>query len=224
MNINSQSLLRLLQLTSGVLPVGSYSYSEGLETLVHQEAITNCSSLQQWLTQALLYGSIRLEVAVLVRAYHATINNNLSKLTYWNQWLSATRETEELRLQSWQMGRSLAKLLLALEPNIKEIMRKSEVNFAIVFAVAAAYWKIELDMAVSGYLYSWASNLVTAGVKLIPLGQTQGQQLLSDLFPIIEVTTPEIINLQDHELRCCSWGLSLASMNHETLYTRLFRS
>lgn len=228
MNISfhPQSLLRLLQLSSGVLPVGSYSYSEGLETLVEQGMIVNCNDFQQWLNQAVSYGSIRIEAAILTRAYHAVMGNNSAKLIYWNRWLSATRETEELRRQSWQMGRSLLCLILALEPEIKTWMSglEKEVNFAVVFAVATAYWQIELNAAVSGYLYSWVNNLVTVGVKLIPLGQTEGQKLLSHLFPVVEKNVQEIINLPDEDLRCCSWGLSLASMTHETLYTRLFRS
>lgn len=228
MNIyfHPQSLFRLLQLTSGILPVGSYSYSEGLETLINENAIANSHDLQQWLTQGLSYGAIRVETAILIRAYQVIKGHNLAKLSYWNQWLSASRETEELRRQSWQMGRSLLSLLLALEPEIKPLWQEleMEVNFALVFGVAAAYWKIDLEATVRGYLYSWVNNLVTAGVKLVPLGQTEGQQLLSQLFPIIEKNAGEIIHLSDDDLRCCSWGLSFASMTHETLYSRLFRS
>jgi urease accessory protein len=97
-------------------------------------------------------------------------------------------------------------------------------NFAIGFGIAAASWQIEEEAAVLGYLYSWAANLASAGVKLIPLGQTAGQQLLLDLRSQISCTAREVLQLEDDDLGSCSWGLGLASMAHETQYTRLFRS
>ena len=106
-----QNLLYLLQLVSPALPVGAYSYSEGLETLVENNIIDDSQSLQHWLTQELRYGAIRLESAVMLRAYHAVEEQDLSALSYWNHWLSAARETEELRAQSQQMGGSLMRLL-----------------------------------------------------------------------------------------------------------------
>jgi urease accessory protein len=97
-------------------------------------------------------------------------------------------------------------------------------NFAIAFAVAAANWKIDRATSVLGYLQSWATNLVNAGVRLIPLGQTQGQQILLNLSAQLEQTHNQALELQDAQLACCSWGASIASMNHEILYSRLFRS
>lgn len=219
-------LLHLLQLTSPSLPVGAYSYSEGLETLVQQEAIADSTALQQWLAQELEYGAIRLETAVLVRACQAAEGGDWETVNYWNQWLSAARETEELRQQSWQMGQSLMRLLRQLQPNIAPILPDAGTpcNFAIAFAIAATCWQIDTQAAALGYLHSWASNLVTAAVKLIPLGQTQGQQVLFALYPTLEQAALASLNLANEEFSSCSWGLALASMNHETLYTRLFRS
>ena len=97
-------------------------------------------------------------------------------------------------------------------------------NYAIAFGVATHYWQISQDAAVLGYLQSWATNLVTAGIKLIPLGQTAGQRILMNLQTHIIDATAKILVLTDDELSSCSWGLSLASMAHETQYTRLFRS
>jgi urease accessory protein len=225
-NLLPQPLLHLLQLTSPSLPVGAYSYSEGLETLVHQGIIADSASLQQWLTQELEYGAIRLEVAVLVRICQATRDRDWKAVNYWNQWLSAARETEELRQQSWQMGQSLMRLLLQLQPDFASFFSETgtSCNFAISFGIAAACWQIDTQAAALGYLHSWASNLVTAGVKLIPLGQTQGQQVLFALYPTLEQAAVESLKLENEELSSCSWGLALASMNHETLYARLFRS
>lgn len=219
-------LLYLLQLASPALPVGAYSYSEGLETLVDAGTISTEQSLQHWLEQELTYGAIRLETAVMIRAYHAVQTEDIAALIYWNQWLSAARETEELRLSSWQMGRSLVKLLLALQPQVSPLVEALEpCNYAIAFGMAAATWNIKpLSSVVLAYLHSWTTNLVTAGVKLIPLGQTAGQRVMLNLFVNLDAASTEIITLEDDHLGSCGWGLALASMAHETQYTRLFRS
>ena len=224
-------ILELLQLASPALPLGAYSYSEGLETLVEQGIINDQKSLNSWLVQALNIGSIRLEAAIMLRAYQATIQQDLIKLEFWNQWLSATRETSELREQSWQMGQSLSRLLRELNtvkptPNLLESLQALEnpCNYSIVYGVAAASWQIDQNDALLGYLHSWATNLINAGVKLIPIGQTAGQKILLRLNPIILQTVAEILTLSDDNLVSCSWGLALASAAHETQYTRLFRS
>jgi urease accessory protein len=232
MHIDSQ-LLWLLQLSSSSLPVGAYSYSEGLETLVDYGKITCSGSLRQWLESELRYGTIRMEAAVMVRAYKAVEIGDLETLKYWNQWLSAARETEELRNSSQQMGRALTRLLVELEPEMKPIIEEigGACNYAmappavgIAFTVAAAFFGISLQATLLGYLHSWLVNLVTAGIKLIPLGQTTGQILIKDLQGLLSQTVEEAMKISDDDLGCCSWGLALASMQHETLYTRLFRS
>ncbi|BAY39902.1 urease accessory protein UreF [Nostoc sp. NIES-2111] len=224
--LTDSHFLHILQLASSALPVGAYSYSEGLETLVENGAVANQATLQQWLEGELRYGAIRLEAAVMVRAMQAATTGDIEALHYWNLWLSAARETQELRNSSWQMGRSLIQLLGKIQPQIQPFADAvgNPSNYAIAFGIAAAHWQIDISAALLGYLHSWATNLITAGVKLIPLGQTTGQELLLQLQPLISHTAIEIISLKDEEIACCSWGLSLASMQHETQYTRLFRS
>ncbi|WP_442949034.1 urease accessory protein UreF [Nostoc sp.] len=224
--LSDSHLLSILQLASPALPVGAYSYSEGLEMLVENGTIANQIHLKHWLKAELLYGAIRLEAAVMVRSQQAAKMGDVESLCRWNLWLSAARETEELRASSWQMGRSLIQLLGKLKPQIVPIANTvgNPCNYAIAFGIAVAHWQISIKAALLGYLHSWASNLITAGVKLIPLGQTAGQQLLLDLQPLLSAAALEILALEDDQLACCSWGLSLASMQHETQYTRLFRS
>ena len=231
---SSSSLLNLLQLASPALPVGAYSYSDGLETLVEAGMVNTQRRLGQWLEQELRYGAIRLETAVMIRAYQSVLSENVEQLGYWNAWLTATKETTELRAQSWQMGNSLMRLLLDLSPPLPSAATLSlqdlasavgtPCNYAIAFGLAAAYWQIDLTDSVCGYLHSWAANLINAGVKLIPLGQTAGQQLLLELSKDITRCTPELLALEDEQFSSCGWGLALASMAHETQYTRLFRS
>jgi urease accessory protein len=223
-----QQLLALLQLASPSLPLGAYSYSEGLETLVEQGKITNPEALFSWLKTELNYGNIRLETAVMLRSYQAFLECDIEKLIFWNHWLTASRESRELRQQSWQMGNSLMKLLLSLKshPNLMTIKEHLTIdcNYGIAFGIGAALWEIEAIWAVLGYLQSWASNLVSIGVKLIPLGQTAGQVVLSQLNEIIAIEAPKILGLENDDLMTCSLGLGLASLQHETLYSRLFRS
>jgi urease accessory protein len=224
--MDAAALLALLQLTSPALPVGAYSYSEGLETLVAQERIRSATDLQTWLAESLATGSIGLEVAILLRAHRAWSQNNSTHIADWNHWLSATRETAELQQQNWQMGRSLLKLLRDLYPQADWSLLDSgeQWNLAIAFALAAGLAGIDERTAALGYLQSWASNLVSAGVKLIPLGQTAGQQLMLQLTELIAATAERHLTLPDDQLYSCSWGLALASMAHETQYSRLFRS
>jgi urease accessory protein len=227
--------LRLLQLASSTLPVGAYTYSEGLEFLTEAGQINSAELLQDWIAQELTYGAIRFESGIMLRAYQSVLRNDETQLLAWNAWWSAARETEELRLQSWQMGRSLLQLFLSLEEpsattgidktwTALQTLLAQECNFAIAFGSVSAVWQIEPIDALLGYLQSWATNLIAAGIKLIPLGQTAGQQMLLNLQPTIERAAQQIEQLPDEALESCGWGLSLASMAHETQYSRLFRS
>lgn len=222
--LQAQALLSLLQLASPALPVGAFNYSEGLEALTAQERLRTAADLEHWLVQELRCGAVRLEGAIAIRAHHSI--HQPEQLRYWNQWLSAVRESEELRQQSWQMGRALVRLLQTLHPELNPILATAGApcNFAVAFGIAAAHRQIPATAMLLGYLHSWASNLVNAAVKLVPLGQTEGQTVLAALTPEITAATATIQQLSDEQLGCSGWGLTLAGMQHETLYTRLFRS
>jgi urease accessory protein len=230
----AQALLRLLQLTSPALPVGAYSYSEGLETLVEQRVIVTASDMLQWLTQELTYGLVVLDGAAVGLVHSAAQADLVTQSDFppgaiarLNQDLSALRDSEETRQQSWDMGRALVRMGTHLHPDLKPWFSAagSPCNFAVAFALVAVRWEIDAPSAVLGYLHSWAANLVTSAVKLIPLGQTVGQQMLLELYPMLEEACDRAIATQAlDELSLSSWGTSLATMQHEDLYTRLFRS
>ncbi|MBE9195589.1 urease accessory protein UreF [Synechocystis sp. LEGE 06083] len=217
--------------------MGAYNYSEGLEWLIERGNITNADTLGAWITQELGQGSIAVDTAIMARAHRLTgqlaktdvaPNPTVKNLSYWNQWLTATRESRELREQSLQMGGSLRKLLVDLDPAVQAwfepIPSTQPCNYAIAFGVGSAFWGIDLHQSGLGYLHSWANNLISAGIRLIPLGQTAGQKLLLHLTPTILDQWQRILSLGDDDLYSCSWGLALASMGHESQYTRLFRS
>jgi urease accessory protein len=223
---DTQPLLRLLQLVSPTLPVGAYSYSEGLETLVQQGHITTAEAVMHWLEQELQWGLIRLDVVAIKEVYSAIATANHDACRAVNRQLSALRDTEESRQQSWAMGRALNRMAVKLEPDLQPWMSALDApcNFAVSFALLATQWQIDLPTAVLGYLQSWATNLIAAAIKLVPLGQTAGQKLLMDLTPTLEATAAQCLETTFDEVALSSWGTSLAGMQHEVLYSRLFRS
>lgn len=223
----SLRLLRLLQLVSPSLPVGAYSYSEGLETLTQTGSIADRDTLQHWLRQELQVGAAQMEGAMVVRAYRALQGEDaMLGLRYWNQWYGAVRETEELRNQSLQMGRSMMKVLQGLDSSgdFDRLLLEERWHFPIAFAIAAVAWEIALPDALLGYFQSWSSNLIAAGIKLIPLGQTDGQRIGWAMQEPIAAAVLAVLALEDDDLGSCGWGVALASMQHEVLYSRLFRS
>jgi len=222
----TQALLRLLQLASSSLPVGAYSYSEGLESVVQAGTVDSAGTLRAWIEDGLEFGVARLEAAILGRVHDAWRRGDLEGVQAWDRWLGAARESEELRNQSLDMGRALLRLLRDLDPPLPDVatLFAAPCNFASAFGIAAAHWEIARGDAVAAYLQSWVANLVSAGVKLIPLGQTAGQQLLWDLQDAVASGAQTAEDIGDDDLGVGSWGLALAGMAHETQYSRLFRS
>lgn len=240
-NSDSWQLVRLLQLTSPALPVGAYSYSEGIEYLCSNGTIQTELDLCSWLKNEMSFGFITNEAAIAIRAHQAMMSADIASLNYWNNWLSATRESEEVRLASWQMGQSLMKLWWQLPdsqadqfairksiseflPTAKENAQGKGCNYAIAFGIVAASLGIDVSNTTVGYIYSWLSNLVSAAVRSVPFGQTTGQQVVFRLSTDILSSSQLALKRLDNELEWCGWGASLACANHETQYSRLFRS
>lgn len=221
---NNPSLPRLLQLVSPSLPIGAYSYSQGLEWAVECGWIGNRAQLQQWLND-LMQGSVQyLELPVLQRLMQAWKAANSEQLNYWNDFLLASRESHELRLEELQRGQSLKRVLLSLSPELEVQIPDAEISAHSLFALACNHWQIAEPEALSAWLWSWLENLTLAGVKLIPLGQTEGQQILFELADSIDELCRSAGQLKDEQIGSSSMALAIASSQHETQYTRLFRS
>ena len=201
-------LARLLQLVSPTLPVGAYSYSQGLEAAVEAGIVNDAATAEQWIADVLELSVARMELAVL--------RQQLDEPTQaTNDLFLASRETAELRAETRQMGESLAKLLgeLGVEVPI------SEPALPTAFACAARGWDIAPHDAAVGYLWSWLENQVLAAIKVVPLGQTAGQKILHKLGATLDALArrePQWTNLAP--------GLAFVSARHETQYSRLFRS
>ncbi len=212
----SYSLLRLLQLASPTLPVGAYSYSQGLEAAIDAGIVIDAASAEQWIGDVMDFSMSSMEAPLLFRMI-----NHASDVETLNALFLASRETAELRAETVQMGYSLNRLLpsLDVEPLVFE-----EPSFPAAFAAAVNAWQIDPQDALQAYLWSWLENQVMAAVKAVPLGQTDGQRMLLSIANRIPFAVNQAISLRDEDIGSFAPGLAMLSSNHETQYSRLFRS
>lgn len=219
------SLLRLLQLVSPGLPIGMYSYSQGMESAVQDDWINNANGTTDWLHGLLAEGLAYVDAPILARLYEAWSDSDTTVVEYWSSVLIAHRETAELRAEDKQTGQALARLLINLElPEAQAWLRRPDATLATLFSLAAARWQIGKAEAMTGYLWGWLENQVLSAVKLVPLGQVVGQQLLKSLSAQIPGLVQQALILTDDEIGGSCFGLALASSRHEMQYSRLFRS
>jgi len=222
------ALARLLQLASPALPVGAYSYSQGLESMVEAGVVRDAASAQDWIGDVLRFSVARLEAPLWCRLHDAWQAGDLAQVRELNDGFVATRETAELRAETLQMGYSLSRLCLDLgEFDAQALAGLSAVEgiaFPAAFTFAVVQWQIPARSALTAYLWSWLENQVMAVMKAVPLGQTDGQRLLAKL----ATRLPAIFDMAS-QAPCASWSnflprLAIASSQHETQYSRLFRS
>ncbi|MDX1655319.1 MAG: urease accessory UreF family protein [Candidatus Competibacteraceae bacterium] len=218
------ALLRLLQLSSPALPVGAYAYSQGLETAVERGWVSDPASTADWLQGLLEENLVQLDLPALARLLQAWSRDDRATVACWNHWLGACRETAELRAEDHHLGAALARLLTALGLQEARDWQRGPTCFATSFALAAVRWHIPLEQAALGYLWTWAEAQAGAAAKLVPLGQTQLQRLLSRLQPDLVAAAQRGLALDDQDLGASAPGLALGSCLHEIQYCRLFRS
>ena len=222
------SLVRLLQLASPALPIGAYSYSQGLEWAVESGQVHDAESAQNWIGDVLEWVVTRGEAAVVWRLLDAAARGDRRAFATWNAWFRASRETAELRAETEQTGGSLSRLLAdlgMLDVTAKEILPTlAPVTLPAAYALAARSFAVPVDAALTGYVWSWLENQVLAAIKLVPLGQVAGQRLLIALGDKIPGAAARAMTIADDDLSTFAPGLCLASARHETQYSRLFRS
>lgn len=206
------SLAKLLQLASPTLPVGAYSYSGGLEAAIESGAVKDAATAEQWIGDVLEFSVARMEAPLLFR---------MMKKQKCNEIFLASRETAELRAETVQMGYSLNRLLKDL--GLAEVPDE-EPSFPAAFAWAAAQWNVEPEAALEAYLWAWLENQVMAALKAVPLGQTDGQKILLSLGGLLPSLAKKAMQMQDDEMGNFAPGLAMQSAQHETQYSRLFRS
>lgn len=232
--------LRLYQLVSPALPVGAFSYSEGLEVLVQSGRLGNAAAVRSWLESELQRGALRLEAAALPslmallrewqeRAGHddGAAETARQRLVERDGWLLAQREAAEVRAQQRQMGGSLLQLLADLGwplPGAAALAWPSGFAWPTAFAWAGTCLAVPAEALVEAYLYGWVSNQLSAAVRLVPLGPTEAQRLQLGLGPLIAAQAAELATSDPETLWNGGVGSGLAQLGHSGLYSRLFRS
>jgi len=223
----ASSLLKLIWLASPALPVGGFSYSEGLEAAVEAGRVSNEAQAADWLVDQLLLGQARSDLAVLAQAVPAWRERNFARVRELNDWLLQTRETHELRLQTEQMGRSLLEWLrndaqaeqlplaqcAALPP-----------SYPVAFALAASTSAASTGEIVLACAFGWAENMMQSAIKTVPLGQSAGQRILARLGQAIPQAVDHALASTDEDRQAFTPMLAILSSQHEIQYSRLFRS
>ncbi|MES2106870.1 MAG: urease accessory UreF family protein [Pseudomonadota bacterium] len=222
------SLLHLLQLSSPSLPIGAYSYSQGLETAIEKGLVNNETNARRWIADQLQQVVAHFEAPMLWRLLHAFAELDRQAVQEWTERFIAARDTAEFRAETIQMGYSLGKLVADLgisDPDLLACLQQlPEIPLPTALACAAVALNVPAEAALLGMLFSWAENQVLVCVKSVPLGQVAGQRLLLSLRPELEAAAAIAQTLADTELSNWSPGLSLLSMQHEVQYSRLYRS
>jgi urease accessory protein len=240
------ALIRLLHLASPTLPVGAYTYSQGLEWAVESGAIRNEASAGQWIGDCLSYSLASFEAVYLAHMLSAWRDNDPAQLAELDAEFIASRETAELRAETLQMGHSLARLLEDLgiqtvarmqRSGIRESahspdsgqrpasgLQRPAISFPLAWSCAAARWNFETEDAIAGYLWAWLENQVMAALKAVPLGQTAGQRLLLTLGERLPALAKQAAATPLDQARNFLPAFAIASSLHETQYTRIFRS
>ncbi len=218
-------LLRLLQLTSPSLPIGGFTYSQGIEWAVEAGWIRTAADLEAWVGDQLACALARVDIPILRRMHAVAGARDMAAMDAWIDCLIAARESAESRQEEANRGRALADLLVAWDlPEARDwraLLRRSQ---AAGLAFAAVAWEIPPGPLAAGYAWSWVENLVLAAVKCVPLGQTQGQQVLARLAALIPPAVDAALAMEDEEIGASCPAAAIAASRHETQYTRLFRS
>lgn len=219
--------LQLMWLASPALPIGAFSYSEGLESAIDHGWVSDVESATQWLVDQLHLSQSRGDMALIAQAMPAWRSMEVERLQALNRWVLATRESAEMRLQTEQMGRSLLDWLRNLErltPSQAACAQAMPCTYPVVMALALAQTGAAPSAALHSYAFGWAENMTQAALKAVPLGQNAGQRMLAQLVHNIPEAVARALVTTDENRQNFSPMLAIASAQHETQYSRLFRS
>ena len=225
------ALLRQQSWLSPAFPTGSYSYSHGIEWAVEAGHIHDRESLVDWLDADLCYGSGRNDAIFFIEAWRCATEDDCERLLEIAELAAAFRGTSEFALESYQQATACLATLRRVWPDrvverLSELLSERRVPpaLAVVLGVRAARQGISATLALPAFLQSYLAKLVTAGVRLIPLGQTDGQLAIAQLEEAVLAASAQAERATIHDLGSAAFMVDLASMAHETQYTRLFRS
>jgi urease accessory protein len=221
-------LTRLLQLCSPALPIGGFSYSQGLEAAVHAGVVSDERTFENWLSSGIEHQLGANEAPMVALMHRRWSENDAAIVRRYNAWFLASRESRELRLETEQMGWSLADLALkldwgthALQAALREI---KPVALPTAFSFAATALQIDIAEAVTGYCFNWTENQIAAAVKTVPIGQVAGQKILYSVHQCVERMALAALAIDFDEISTFTPQLAILSARHEIQYSRLFRS
>jgi len=226
-SVSSLALLRLLNWLSPTFPNGAYSYSHGLEWAVETEFVSDRESLVDWLGTDLCHGSGRNEAIFFSEAYRCVVENDPTRLMSVAELAAASRGTSEFVLESSQQAAACLSMLRCVWPDrILETLSefRSQPAVAVILGVRCAREGIPHCLALPAFLQSYVANLVNAGVRLIPLGQTDGQLAIAELESAVLLASQQGFQATLDDLGSAGVMVELSSIAHEAQYTRLFRS
>ncbi|MCY4044991.1 MAG: urease accessory protein UreF [Cellvibrionales bacterium] len=227
--MDDTALLRLLQLVNPNLPIGGFTYSQGAEWACEAGWLQNKRDAYEWLLSLINESLVIFDLPLLLRLFKALDNNDLVAFSDFSQLAYAGRETDELRLEDTQCAEALVRVLNNL--NITDQWShwqalQSDLTKTLLapFAMAGINWHISLDHLLQGFLWAWLESRVAALIKLVPLGQSDGQWLLYQLSEYLPQAVLIAKHVSDEEIGSAAFGMVIASCQHETQYCRLFRS
>jgi urease accessory protein len=221
--MNATALLHLLQFASPALPIGGYSYSQGLETAIDKGTVLDAATAREWIAGCLSEVIGMWDAPLLWRLMQAFDAGDDAAIALWSERFIASRDSAEFRAETIQMGYSLTKLVAEL--GVADVSKLgAEVSLPTAFACAVSALGIPHREALLAMLFSWAENQVLVCVKSVPLGQVAGQRLLLSLAPDLERAAARACALGDAEMSNWAPGLSMLSMRHEVQHGRLYRS
>lgn len=218
------SLLQLIWLASPALPVGGFSYSEGLEAAIEWAGIATEQAASDWLADQLHLSLARSDLAVVGQAVPAWRDGDTARIRMLNDWVFQTRESAEFLLQTEQMGRSFVEWLKLRHADAAAVFETLPASYPVAFAFAASRTEAPARDACLAFAFGWAENMAAAAVKAVPLGQSAGQRILGRLAAEIPPAVDRALALADDERQAFSPMLAVLSARHETQYSRLFRS
>jgi urease accessory protein len=229
--MTNPALLHLLHLADPMLPIGGFAHSAGLETYVQQGIVHNKAMAREFIAEMLGRSLQYTDAAFVSLAYQAAAQKNINALLRWDETCTAVKLPSEMRQSSKKLGRRLLKLFQPLmqHPLLADYAqtvksRQGLGNYSVVFGLVAQLLGIAQQEALYGFYYNAAAGLVTNAVKLIPLGQQDGQELLFELLPQLQQWAQQSLSPNEDLLGLSCPGFDIRCMQHEQLYSRLYMS